>query len=360
MVGGGVVKSGFRPMFGNTEGGGKAGDVEYLVIDASYLAHRNAHAMKRFATGDGRLSGHIYGSFKGIRHLISSYRPKNLVFVYDRGAPWRMALVPEYKANRRADNDGTTTAPHALGTFVVREGMAADWTPAPDIERLFRCFPGLHLALDGAEADDLAAWFVHENPREMRTGAIGLYTNDRDYWQLVSDEAKVAAIVSKKAKGPVKQKSVNVWVRDEDVMDHFGVAPPFVARLKALLGDDSDNIKGLQGASRPGKKDGLRAFVTTKEAEAYFDPKEKSVKVTSVVDWLAAELNAQREQMIKNRMAVDLSFAVERLNERADKPKAHAEKGLVAACLDVLVEFECESLLGQVEEVFTELSQAQR
>lgn len=353
-----TTKSGFRPAFTSQEGG-PVGDIEFLVVDASFLAHKHKHAYERFKTGDGRASGHVYGSFKHLRNLVTSYRPKALVFVYDRGAAWRREMLPEYKANRRADPDAAVTVPHAPGEFVMTEGQAADWTPAPDVERLFRGVPGIHLAHAGAEADDLAAWFVSQNPSETREGSIALYTGDRDYWQLVNDEEYVAAILNRKPKGAVKAKSQNLWIREEQVVEEFGVPPRHVARIKALLGDDSDNIKGLQGASRPGKKDGLRAFVQTPAASAYFDADQETFKLPAMEEWLAAELVRQRDQMLKNHAVVDLSYAVKLLNQQVSAttgPAIRKQGGDVAGCLEVLVEFECESLLGQVEPLFKELA----
>ena len=75
--------------------------IELLVIDASFLAHKHAHALgSKLMTSDGRLSGHIYGSFKQIRFLLSSLRPSRVAVAYDRGYEWRRALVPSYKAHR--------------------------------------------------------------------------------------------------------------------------------------------------------------------------------------------------------------------------------------------------------------------
>jgi len=327
-------------------------EVEYLLIDVSNLAFRHASVLERFATRDGRRSGHVYGSFKGLKGLVSAYQPRHLVFVYDRGAPWRRMLVPSYKSTRRVGGPGTT-APPPPGVFVVREGQPDDWTPGPDVERLFRAFPGYHLSHPGMEADDMAAWFVKHHPAEKRHGrAIALYTTDKDYWQLVSDEEQVYVLTPRRRPGPRGQaRTVNMWVRNEDVETEFHVPPSSVSKVKAIFGDESDNIKRLAGATRPGKLDALREFITSPDAPQYFNAAKRCPALASVPDWVAQELRAQRVEVLQKEAVVNLLGATELVE---GNPMVH-QVGDTGAALGVLVEFECSSLLSMVVPFFREL-----
>lgn len=309
--------------------------VDTLLIDVSYIAHRHAHAMgQRLQTTDGRMVGHIFGAFKQIKSFIGTFRPRKLAFVYDRGAPWRRALVPSYKQSRRPP-----------------DGTEKTWSPGPDVERLFRAFPGYHLALDNFEADDMACWFTRHPPADVN-GPILIYSGDRDLWQLVSDKGRVAGLITKKPKGP-RAKSTNIWVREAMVKEEFGVSPKGLAKLKALLGDPSDEVHGLRGAVRPGKKDVLRGFADDDLSDLYFDPNQSVSKAHLPVPAPFQDaLLDERVDMINNYKIVNLDKAD---IPAAAQPLQTLADGNVAGALDVLVEFECESLLAQVEPLFKEL-----
>lgn len=305
-------------------------DVDTLVLDVSYLAHRHAHALgKRFFTSEGEMNGHVYGAFKNVKSLLGHVRPRQLAFCYDRGYTWRSELVPSYKATRRGALESNDS-----------------WHPTPDVERLFRCFPGLHLASEDLEADDMAAWLALNHESE---GAVAIYSADRDLWQLVSDNSEITCVYPKKP-GP-RQKSQNFWVREATVREDFGVTPNGLAKLKALMGDTSDNIKGVVGGKRPGKKDALRKLADDPEFESYFDLNE-AIPKANAPDFLIPVLEEERERIVSNYRITNLRNAVDRVSE---SPVVKAE-GNLGEALGVLVEFECESLLAQVEPLFEMLN----
>jgi len=325
-----------QPWLGNNlkDDDEKNESVDTLLLDVSFMAHRHAHAMgQRLLTTDGRMVGHIFGAFKQIKSFIGTFHPRRLAFVYDRGCPWRRALVPSYKQSRRPP-----------------DGAEKQWSPGPEVERLLRSFPGYHLSLDDFEADDMACWFTNNVPEDVK-GSILIYTGDRDLWQLVDDKKRVAALVTKKPPGP-RSKSKNIWVREETVKEEFGVGPRALAKIKALLGDPSDEIHGLRGAVRPGKKDVLRGFADDALSDLYFDPTKTVTKDHLPVPAAFQDaLLAERQDMLNNFRIVNLHLA----QVPTGSNPITVEKGNVAGALDVLVEFECESLLAQVEPLFKDL-----
>ncbi len=326
-----------QPWLGNNlkDDDEKDESVDTLLLDVSFMAHRHAHAMgQRLQTSDGRMVGHIFGAFKQIKSFIGTFHPRRLAFVYDRGCPWRRALVPSYKQSRRPP-----------------DGAPKQWSPGPEVERLLRSFPGYHLSLDDFEADDMACWFTRHAPLDVK-GSILIYSGDRDLWALVDDKAKIAALVTKKPKGP-RAKSKNIWVREEMVKEEFGVSPRALAKLKALLGDASDEIHGLRGAIRPGKKDVLRGFAEDELSDIYFDAYQNNITKDHlpVPEPFQDALMAERQDMLNNFRVVNLDLAQIPVGSNPLK----VETGNVAGALDTLVEFECESLLAQVEPLFKEL-----
>lgn len=307
--------------------------VDTLVLDVSYMAHRHAHALgQRMSTDDGRMSGHIFGCFKQLRSYVSALKPRQVAFAYDRGCKWRSALVPGYKAPRKPP-----------------DGKKA-WSPGPDVERFFRNLPGVHLAHKDAEADDMIAWFAERHREATNHGATVIYSNDRDLWQLVDDNDEVACIITRKPKGQPRARSSNIWIKEEAVRDEFGVLPRYLSRVKALMGDPSDNIKGLKGAVKPGKKEALRAFAETSSCLDYLDMEIDSPSL-DCKDWLVDALMDERRRLSANYTITDLRSALDRID---DDPQ-EVTRGDLTGAMDVLLEFECESLLGQVEPVFNGL-----
>jgi 5'-3' exonuclease len=311
---------------------GQVFDIDILAIDVSWVAKRHEHALgQRFATSDGRMSGHVYGAYKDISSLLSGLRPRRLAFCYDRGYQWRLDLVPGYKASRR-----------------VPEGAEKGWSPGPDVERLFRGFPGMHLSFPDMEADDMIGWLAHKYPD--REGPLAIYSKDRDLWQLVHDGDEISCVMPSKSKnaGP-RSKSKRFWVNEDVVRKEFGVGPAAVARLKALMGDPSDGTKGLIGARKPGKKDALKAFALDLSSEDYFDPDFADVDLKlSCPDWLEAPLLEERDRLLANFEITSLQHTVDRID---GSPLEETEADLGGA-LEVLAEFECNSLLAQVDPLF--------
>jgi len=305
--------------------------IDTLVLDVSYMAHRHAHALgSRMETSEGMMSGHIFGCFKQLKSYVFALKPRRLAFAYDRGCKWRRELNAAYKATRGPVEHG--------------DGR---WSPGPDIERLFRNFPGTHLAAEDCEADDMIAWYAEQHRKSTNQGATVIYSADRDLWQLISDKDEVACIITKKPKGQPRARSANIWVKESQVREDFGVGPDNLSKVKALLGDPSDNIKGLQGARKGGKKDALRAFCEDTSARAYFDESVSSPKLNAP-DWLADALLTERDTMIKNFKITDLRSALDRIPPGG----VEDQKGNLAGAMDVLLEFECESLLAQTEPMF--------
>lgn len=309
--------------------------VDTLVLDVSYMAHRHAHALgSRMTTSDGRMSGHIFGCFKQLKSYVYALRPHRLAFAYDRGYEWRQTLVASYKATRGPSDTTEKT-----------------WSPGPEVERFFRHFPGTHLAHAGCEADDMIAWFAERHRESTDQGATVIYSADRDLWQLVSDRDDVACIVTKKPKGNARARSANYWVTEDNVRVDFGVGPENLSKLKALLGDPSDNIKGLKGAVKPGKKDALRAFAEDPSAEDYFNPSVDYPDL-NCADFLKGPLLEERDRLLANFQITDLRSALSRIGK---DPGQVVNKGDLTGALDMLLEFECESLLGQTEPLFNAL-----
>ena len=328
--------------------------VDHLVIDVSSLAFKHA-AKNSLFTNEGTPSGHILGVFREVRALVRGLSPKKVIFCYDRGSPWRRALVPSYKANRRPPGEseierGAIEAAFEMPGTIRLPPLPLEFpTPIFDVERLLRCFPGVHMAALEFEGDDMIAHWVLNHPVDDR-GTIAIISQDHDLFQLVSDENNVFSFIKKKVVN--RPRPLAIWVDDEEVEFQHGVHPTALSRLKALSGDPSDNIQGLKGAVRPGKRAALRQWLTTPESAAFFTDKWTGTP-TKVESWLQAPLVADRDRLLANYAIIDLPSAVARIS---GDPAMVSPSGDLANALAVLIEFEIESVLDQVGTLFKSMS----
>lgn len=94
------------------------------------------------------------------------------------------------------------------------------------------------LEKDGFEADDIIATLADISSKNGLKTLI--LTGDRDLLQLVKDDLTVVI-------APIKGISEVTYFNEERVIKEYGITPDKFTQYKALLGDSSDNIKGVPG-----------------------------------------------------------------------------------------------------------------
>lgn len=192
----------------------------------------------------------IFRAFFAIRQLSNSKgEPTNAVFVFTRlllkiqqehpsafGAllfdcgkvGFRLALAPEYKANR-------PPMPDALRRQI------------PVIRDMASAFGWPLLEEPEYEADDLIAAFTHA----AEEVPVRIVTSDKDLSQLVDERVHILA--------PAPQNGFEERGAAE-IEAKFDVPPAMIVDYLALLGDSSDNIPGVPGIGAKGAARLLREF----------------------------------------------------------------------------------------------------
>lgn len=164
----------------------------------------------------------LFGFLKSLRVSRVGYPDHTPVVLWDGSENWRKLFYPEYKANRKVDPK----------MVKMRENYQAI---RPVIAKAVGLL-GVRQMIDRhSEADDLAGHLV----RELREKAesIMLITGDRDWLQLVRQNV---------AWGDPRDDSR--FCNHANFAEYTGVATPRqFLEMKALMGDTSDNIKGVGG-----------------------------------------------------------------------------------------------------------------
>ena len=195
-----------------------------IVIDSNALLHRAFHALPPLAMKNGQETGAVYGYlltlFKAIKDLQADY----IVACFDTKAPtFRHKMYQDYKAHRAVTPTGIITQ-----IPVAKEVLEAFKIPV--------------FAKEGVEADDLIATICTMAPKQEGNLEIYILTGDLDNLQLVND--KVRVYTSGKGIKDTVIYDIN------KVRERFGVEPGQMNDFKALTGDASDNIPGVEGIGK--------------------------------------------------------------------------------------------------------------
>ncbi len=204
-----------------------------LLIDANALIHRCFHALPPFTTKEGKPSGAIYGlasilikilrksDFQNINIGVNGGTPDYVAAFFDRPEPtFRKKMYDEYKIHR-------PKAPDELVSQII------------EAHRLFENAGIKSFEIPGFEADDLIGTAA-EKFKNVPDLKVIILTGDLDALQLVEDD-KIMVETFKKG------ISDTIIYNEAGVMNKFGVHPSQLIDYKGLVGDQSDNIKGVAG-----------------------------------------------------------------------------------------------------------------
>lgn len=190
-----------------------------MILDGNSLLFRAFYAMPPLKTKKGQYTNAVYGFLSMLYKLLDTYSPEYICVAFDPKKPsFRHEQYKDYKATR-------AKAPNEL---VEQFQLIRDVLNIHSI----KC-----IEIDGFEADDVAGTFA--NAAEEQGAEVYLVTSDKDYLQLIDDSTKV--ILTKKGVTNTEEMDVQaMW-------NTYGISPAQFVDLKALMGDQSDNIPGVGG-----------------------------------------------------------------------------------------------------------------
>ncbi len=195
---------------------------KWLLLDGFNLAFRAFYGMPELTRRDGFPTGALHGWMKTIWRLQDQEKPDAMLVFFDLGgAQDRLALLPEYKAQRQ-------DTPPALEQQI------------PVIKELTRALGLVGIELEGVESDDLLA----SQARVLAAAGheVLIVSADKDFAQCVDERIRILQ------PPPTANPKLGWRVLDAaGVREKFGVPPAQIADYLALMGDASDNIPGIAG-----------------------------------------------------------------------------------------------------------------
>jgi len=195
---------------------------KWLLVDGFNLAYRCFFAVPELTRADGFPTNAVHGWVKSLWRLQDQEKPDaTLVFFDLGGAQDRLALHPEYKAQR-------AEMPESL----VKQ--------LPFVKAVTRAMGLGGIEQEGVESDDLLA---SQAVALARAGhEVLIVSSDKDFAQIVDDRIRIML-------PPPSANPQLGWRRMDvtGVVEKFGVPPAQIAEYLALVGDTSDNIPGIAG-----------------------------------------------------------------------------------------------------------------
>ena len=200
-----------------------------LVIDAMNMLIRSFSLLKAMNPSGTHIGG-LVGFLRSLGYVTRIFDPTRVVVVWDGkgGSGNRQNIDPNYKAQR-----ATARITH-WGLYDTREEEQEAL-----IGQLFRtkdyleCLPLHQIVMEKLEADDIIAYLAKNASSANKK--VTIVSSDKDFFQLIDKNIEVYA--------PVKKKTFTV----DNIVEEIKVLPENYNIVKALLGDNSDNLPGVKG-----------------------------------------------------------------------------------------------------------------
>jgi len=217
-----------------------------MLLDSASLWYRAYYGMPdTLIAPDGTSVNAIRGYLDMTARLINIYQPDRVVACLDGDwrPSWRVALFPQYKANRVEADSEAEEEPETLTPQI------------PILLDLLDLFGIAVVGVDDYEADDVMATYATKE-----NGPIRIVTGDRDLFQMVDDQRDIKVVYL--AKGISHHDLVDF----KYVSDRYGIPGERYDLFAMFRGDPSDGLPGVKGIGEKGAAVIANNFATVEQA----------------------------------------------------------------------------------------------
>lgn len=193
-----------------------------LIIDGHNLLFQMFYGMPNKIYNKNNIPVHgVIGFVGALLKIVKFNNPNYIVILFDKEQEiQRQSVNKEYKGNR-----------------IDYSKVPFDENPFSQLENIYKVLDGLnikHTEVQTVETDDIIASYCF---RYMEEYDIVISSFDTDFYSLINDSVKV-----------FRYRGKNSQIIDAQfVKCKFNIESKYFADYKALIGDASDNIKGVSG-----------------------------------------------------------------------------------------------------------------
>ncbi|WP_069997995.1 DNA polymerase I [Cellulosilyticum sp. I15G10I2] len=192
-----------------------------LLFDGHSIANRAFYGVPLLTNKQGIYTNAVFGFINMMLGIIEKEKPDFLGVTFDLSAPtFRHEFSKDYKGNRKG-------MPEELRTQI------------PLLKKALKLLDIFIIEKEGYEADDVLGTLA--KAAEKDDMEVIVVSGDRDLFQITSDRIQVKIPRTKKTGTEIES------FFGQTVQDTYGVTPKQFIDVKGLMGDPSDNIKGVPG-----------------------------------------------------------------------------------------------------------------
>lgn len=226
-----------------------------LLIDAYSIICRGFYALPLLSS-NGHHTNAVLGFLNILARTIDEENPKYIAVAFDEHAPtFRHNLYKEYKGNRKSMEPE------------LKEQV-------PYVKEILTSMNIKMFSKAGFEADDILGTLATKLS-DKKVEAV-ILSGDRDMLQLATDNIKIRHVKT------VKKDSSIVEYYAKDVEKELGVTPDEFIQMKALMGDSSDNIKGISGCGKVTAQDLIIKYKSIDNIYKHLDEIKKAKLVENL------------------------------------------------------------------------------
>ncbi len=254
-----------------------------VLLDAHAVLHRAFHALPKFTSPAGEPTGALYGFTAFLLKIIRELKPDYLVACYDLPEPtFRHAAYENYKAKRPKMDDE----------------LVPQINRSRDILKVFN-IPVYDSS--GFEADDILGTIVEKlnPPAGGQNLKIIIASGDLDTLQLVKNDDVVVYTLS---------RGINeaVIYNEEKMKERFGFGPELIPDFKALKGDPSDNIIGVQGIGEKTASEIIKKFGTIENLYKILRNDKKELEKSEIKPRIIKILEENEEEALFSKTLAEI------------------------------------------------------
>lgn len=192
-----------------------------LLFDGHSIANRAFYGVPLLTNKEGQYTNAVFGFLNMMLSIIEKEKPDYLGVTFDLSVPtFRHEFSSEYKGNRK--------------------GMPEELRL--QIPLLKKVLTAMHIHIvskEGFEADDVLGTLAKSGEKDGM--CVTVVSGDRDLFQITSQDIEIKIPRTKKTGTEIE----SFFAKDVEAV--YGVTPSAFVDVKGLMGDASDNIKGVPG-----------------------------------------------------------------------------------------------------------------
>lgn len=198
-----------------------------LLIDANNR-FLSCYVKNPSMSADGSPVGGIDGFLKSLNKLVRETNPTKIIVVWDAidGQTKRKKKDQNYKGNRTR----ASLNRHFDGLDDLQKEHNRTWQQLKLIE-LLNLLPISQICIDNLEADDVIAFVCNSFKQHQKV----VVSSDKDFFQLLDNTTIILR--------PTQKEILN----KDDVIEKWQIHPNNIALARAIEGDSSDNLSGVEG-----------------------------------------------------------------------------------------------------------------